>query len=136
MRKEYSTLLRREFDKLLTNRLPNFSISKGESCAAKGSLVYKCNVAKDFALYIYLYIDELFDEFTVEVGWSTDQKLPALKPFSTPQDTVHDQGTRMRLSRFWDPKSDYWWVIQPRDTPEEAIRRIREFDMSIMDPRN
>jgi len=131
MRREYSARLRKEFDSSLKELMPCFSIVKDENHTAKSSPLYRCVVADDFFMYIYLDIANTFNQFRVEVAWSTEQKIPKWEPFINPQDDAHGQGIRVCLSRFWKIKGDYWWVIEPRDTPQEAIRRVKEFDMSL-----
>jgi hypothetical protein len=130
MRKEYSSYLRKEFDSKVKDALPNFSVVNGEPHTVKGSPLYRHIVEEALSLYVYLAIDGLFNEFTVELAWSTSQCFPQWRPFDDPR-PISGDSSRIRLSRLWDTKSDFWWAIEPRDTPSEAIRRVKEFDMSL-----
>jgi len=130
MRKEYGAAVRKQFQKRISQILPQFALVKGEKNTAPGAPLYRYSVAEDLAFYIYLALAGLHDKFTVEIAWSRDGHFPEPVAFANPRDESKESGLCFRLCLLWN-LPDYWWIVEPSESTARLIQRAREWDYSL-----
>ena len=126
MRKEYGTAVRKEFCARFEKALPQFKLSNDKESAGPGARLYELVVSENLTLYACLGMSRSFEEFVIEVAWSEHNRFPPEHLFSN-NEPKNGEACR-QLPKFWCKGSSRWWVVEPRDSFEEIMRRHREFD--------
>ncbi|MGD9723618.1 MAG: hypothetical protein AB7O59_19955 [Pirellulales bacterium] len=130
MRSDYGKLLRREFEQELLAALPQFTRSN-ETQIPPGCRLYEWLMSKELTAYLLLVPSDS-EHFTIEVGWTRGGPFP----FALFMPEVIQQGSfRCRLSRMWNPPSEYWWkVTSQRTVKDMTLEEIGRFDMDFLNP--
>jgi hypothetical protein len=102
---------RREFERLLFERLPGFEKAPGKSLTLLSRYVRR--VRDDLSLFLTFQNDKNGQaRFTIELGWSRDGALPlALGP------SAQGERLRLRLGALMPGGGDRWWDLRPELPP-------------------
>ena len=126
MKKEYAKAVRKEFRARFEKALPQFKLSEDKRDLPPGGRLYELVLSDSLTLYAAIGMSRNFEEFMVDIAWSEHGRFPssylALEP------GPKDGEVFRQLPRFWNKGSYPWWVVEPRDTHEETMRRFREHD--------
>ena len=116
MRKEYGKVLRGQFDKKLSEDVPDFKhVNVKSKYIFPGERAYAWEVSDKICCWLILVPDQDADlRFTVEIGWSRLGRFPELtmRPSATlegKEDKIYtEKECILRLSQLWS-NLDPWW---------------------------
>jgi len=114
MRRSVGKSLRSQFDKRIKKERQNIASIKGDM-VPPGSRAYAFELSTGLLGVVVLVLDPKYDYFTLEFGWSDQNRFPgcytSFKP-AKPEASEH----RIRLG-FLIPESrkDHWWELQDFD---------------------
>jgi len=140
MRGPVAKALRKQFAERLKRELRGFQGRKNEYVAA-GERLFEWKAAPGLSFFLLLQPADDYDEFTIEVSWTTDGEYPMLVSDDSPLKLSRKGKMRFRLCQFWTDE-DEWFYVCPRpseehlkayfyggadyypESPEEAVRRV------------
>lgn len=118
MQRTISRQLKNEFANQITQALPQFGKCSGDDANQFGA-VFHWDAFDDCRVFILLLISRLYDQFTVEMAWSSEHHYPLtmvpgipidMPQFNLKRDTPVRGSFRFRLGGLFHPKGDYWWL--------------------------
>lgn len=144
MRKEYSKELQRLFSKLIEENFPQFKPHKEKSMYySAGERFYCWKPNESISFFIIYSPDERGHEaFTIEIGWSTNNRLPELSMRPSFQPTIEraEFSEKEAITRlpYFSGGTDFYLIEpavtsfsiedlirqQTKRTPEEVINKI------------
>jgi hypothetical protein len=114
--------LKREFERQLEQRLPQFCAAKDNVLRDAGR-VFCWQVSPSCHVFILLLLSRRENEFTVEIAWSRESafpsELPILNPIDMPEfrlrrDVPKDGRFRFRLAGLFHARGEFWWPASSR----------------------
>lgn len=120
MRRKLAELTRKEFDKRMKERLPQFSEEK-HGDTVPGSRVYCWNMKVSFRSYIYLTFAPLEDRFNIDIAWSLNERFPSGVLPTGPYEQPKNGDKRFRLSELWGETKDPWWWVAEKPNWQAVI---------------
>jgi hypothetical protein len=141
MRSVVAKEIRKQFAARLKQVLPGFRATKNEH-VPPGDRLFEWKAAPGLSIFLALQPASDYDEFTMEVSWSTDGEYPILEFNDSPWERTRKRKMRFRLCHFWT-EQDEWFYVCPRpseehlkayffgggtdyypESAEEAVRRV------------
>ena len=116
MRSIVAKALRKQFAERLKQELPGFRTTKNEHVSS-GERLFEWKAAPGLSFFLLLQPAPDYDEFTIEVSWSTDGTYPILVSNDSPYERSRKGKMRFRLCNFWT-EEDEWFFVCPRPSEE------------------
>lgn len=121
MKAALGKLVRKHLHKRVRESLPQFTLNRSAKMPP-GCSLYEYRLQSCITLYMVLLCAPQADRFNIEIGWSTNDVLPASGCF-LPTTAVKGDGIVFRLWRLWRQDSvDHWWHLGRELTLEELAR--------------
>jgi hypothetical protein len=124
MRGPVAKELRSQFAKRLKQELPSFRPTKNKH-VAPGDRLFGMEAAPGLSIFLSLQPASDYDEFTVEVSWSTDGEYPIQTWCDLPSKPSCKGKMRFRLCYFWTDE-DEWFYVCPRPSEEHQQKYFIE----------
>ena len=118
MRKEYGKAIRKLFAQKIQEKLPDFRPAKISNIYfTPGDRAFEKKVGNEVLYWINLNVNQKFECFTVEIGWSAIGRWPELSMRPSPirpdyNSEFEEQEYITRLPFLWT-QDDYWFEIEP-----------------------
>ena len=125
MRNALGKRARKRFDERMREDLPQFQkIAPGHDL--QGDLLYGWAVAPDLHLFVLLQIDQKWDRFYVELGWSRKGRWPVNVWTNRPSDEPADGELTFRLPWLFDPNArlSLGWEIDPAPGLDNIVEAL------------
>jgi hypothetical protein len=141
MRTTVAKEVRKQFAERLNQKLPGFRAKRNEHVSS-GERLFEWRAAPGLSFFLLLQPADDYDEFTIEVSWSTDGDYPMRVSNNSPYEPSRKGKMRFRLCSFWT-EEDEWFCVSPRpseehlqayffgggtdyypESPEEAVQRV------------
>jgi hypothetical protein len=133
-------LLLKEFDHVVTLRLPEFSQISDAGIRGLGGRLYRKQKDCDVSVFVLLVPSLNRNEFTIEVAWSRNSSFPQHRicgnsvprpELGVDADVPKNDEFRFRIGAFDGRQGDKWWrtssqLAQAELPPLERLRSVHE----------
>jgi hypothetical protein len=130
MRKEYSKLVKDCFDRRFKEDLPLFRPKPKETAVFR---TYSAKVGELLTCYLLVGAPGHQNEFTIELAWSTDGRVPDWQPFADMESERKNGSLRFDLCKTWGCKDQHWWVIESATIGQQRVIN-GDFSMVPVEP--